>query len=161
PSSDEYLALYYAALSSVPSNHIELLVTGLPVQQFRDPGQRGALRSPLIGRHCVREDLVVAVVDGMAVPQPASAVRAHARQNQRLPASDQIRPDDACLIVDPGHFSLDWVIFSGGFHADSSGSTLSAGQVIVSRAAAQLTRDHGVRIPEARLERAIMAGRRT
>lgn len=160
PASDEYLALYYAALASVPSTKISTLVTGLPVRQFQDEAQRNALRDRLMGRHQVRADLVVDVAHVVVVPQPAGAFRAHARQSLSLSADKRLRADETCLIVDPGHYSLDWVVFAGGFHPASSGSTSSAGQVIVSRTAAKLSQQLKVRIPEARLERAIMRGQK-
>lgn len=161
PASDEYRALYYAALASVPSTRIKTLVTGLPVRQFQSIGQRDALCERLQGRHYVRDDLVVEVEDVVVVPQPAGAFRAHVRQSSQQRPEERVRPEETCLIVDPGHYSLDWVVFAGGFHPASSGSTSSAGQVIVSRAAQLLSERQGMRVPEAKLERAIVAGRRS
>lgn len=158
PSTDEYRALYYAALSAIGATKIDCLVTGLPVRQFRDETQRETLRSRLEGRHYIREDLVVEVERVMVIPQPAGAFGAHTLDGSKLDAYAKIRPNETVLVVDPGHYSLDWVVFAGGFKLNSSGSTSSAGEVVLKRAADLLSKEYGVVVRPARVQEAVLNG---
>ena len=160
PTTPEYMALYYAALSAVGATRISTLVTGLPVRQFQIAAERDALRDRLVGRHYIREGLTVEVESVLVVPQPAGAFMAHTL-SEGLEAHERLRPDDTCLIVDPGHYSLDWIAYMGGFQNKSSGSTCQAGQVIIERAAQLLSSQHKVKVSEAKLERAVITRQRT
>lgn len=160
PATPEYKALFYAALSAIGAPKIASLVTGLPVRQFQDEGEREALRARLVGRHHIREGLTVEVEHVTVVPQPAGAFMAHS-STEGLEPHERLRPDDTSLIVDPGHWSLDWIVYAGGFQNRSSGSTSSAGQVMIQRAAELLSAQHKIKLPEARLERAVITRQRT
>lgn len=160
PVTKEYLALYMAALSAAGAPRISVLVTGLPVRQFQNEAEREALRQRLDGQHYVREDLTVEVDQVVVVPQPAGAFMAHTLA-EGLEPHMRLRPDDTCLICDPGHYSMDWMAYAGGFQNRSSGSTSQAGQVMIHRAAQRLSNEHGIRVAEAKLERAVILRQRT
>lgn len=160
PATPEYKALYYAALSAVGAPKVASLVTGLPVRQFQDIREREALRERLVGRHHIREGLTVEVENVTIVPQPAGAFMAHST-TEGLEPHERLRPDDTSLIIDPGHWSLDWIVYAGGFQNRSSGSTSSAGQVMIQRAAELLAAQHRIKLPEAKLERAVITRQRT
>lgn len=158
PKSPEYLALFRAALSRVGAPVVDQLVIGLPVFQFKDDSQRLDLQKRLEGRHYIRPDLVVDVRSVRVIAQPAGAIGHHMSVQPALPPEERIGPDDVVLIVDPGHFSIDWVVFRRGFDTNAAGSTSTAGESIVQAAAAALSQEYGVEVKVPRLERAILSG---
>lgn len=158
PMSDEYRGLFYAALSEVGVTEIDSLVTGLPVSHYRDEALRNNLIKMMQGRHYVRDDFVVDVKSVLVVPQPAGAFGAFTLDAVSGQAEARFDAGNSVLVVDPGHYSLDWVIYNGGFKMDSSGSTSQAGEVVVKRSAELLSKRHGVRVHPARLQDAVLAG---
>jgi len=158
PKSAEYLALFRAALSRVGAAIVDQVVIGLPVFQFKDEGQRAELKRRLEGRHYIRPDFVVDVRSVKVIAQPAGTLGHHLNIQASLPASERIKSDDIVLIVDPGHFSIDWVVYRRGFDTNAAGSTSTAGESIVQAAAAALSKEYGVSVRVPRLERAILAG---
>lgn len=161
PRSPEYLALFRAALSRVGVSVVDQVVIGLPVFQFKDDSQRLELQERLEGRHYIRPDFVVDVKSVKVIAQPAGAIGHHLNVQSELPESEQIGPDDIVLIVDPGHFSIDWVVFRRGFDTNAAGSTSTAGESIVQAAATALSKQHNTEVKVPRLERAILGGRST
>ncbi|MBT9136444.1 MAG: hypothetical protein DDT34_01525 [Firmicutes bacterium] len=97
----------------------------------------------------------------MVIPQPAGALAAHMVAQGKLDRSEQIRPNELALVVDPGHFSIDWVAYRRGFKTDAAGSTQTAGEVIVQAAARELSTEHGAKVYAEDLERAILDGATT
>src|SRR5690606_22218404 len=128
---DQYKALFYAALSEVGAPQIDSLVTGLPVDHFRDTRVRDSLLKLMQGRHYIRKDVVVDVKKVQIIPQPAGAFGAYSLDAMQGGAEVALDSYIAVLVVDPGHFSLEWVIYNGGFKLGSSGSTSEAGEVVV------------------------------
>lgn len=72
-STDVYKALFYAALLVSEQTEIDMLVTGLPVDQAKDEQQRNELIDLLKGAHQITPKLEVTVKDVLVVPQPAGA----------------------------------------------------------------------------------------
>lgn len=160
-STDEYRALFYAALAAVGREDIKVLVTGLPVGHFRDETIRNRLKAMMTGRHYIREDLVVNVERVVVVPQPAGAFSAHALDAATGPQEFRIERGRSVLVVDPGHYSLDWIIYLGNFRLEASGSTAEAGEAVIRASAQALSSQHGVKVRPVRLQEAIMAGEAT
>lgn len=158
PTTDQYRALFYAALSEVGATEIDALVTGLPVDHFRDTRVRDSLLKLMKGRHYIRKDLTVDVKNVQIIPQPAGAFGAYTLDAMTGGAEVTLESDMAVLVVDPGHFSLDWVIYNGGFKLGSSGSTSDAGEVVVRKAAAKLTETVGVTVHASKLQDAVLSG---
>jgi plasmid segregation protein ParM len=158
PKTDEFLALARAALSAVGAPVVESLVIGLPVAQSQNDEERDALVQRLVGRHYIRDSFVVDVQNVLVVAQPAGAFTAYNESMSRLGKEHQINATDTILIVDPGHYSLDWIVYRKGFNHKAAGSTTSAGDVIVTSAARKLSKQYGVRVSAARLESAILDG---
>lgn len=155
-SSSEYRALFYAALAEVGAPVVDFLVTGLPVTHFLDSAHRKRLEALMTGTHHIREGLTVEVGKAVVVPQPAGAFTALLLDRRVDQNVFTVQPDASVLVVDPGHYSLDWVIFHRSFNMDSSGSTSIAGERIVRQAADLLSQRHGVRVPVQKLQEAVL-----
>ena len=160
PQTDEYRALFYAALCELGATTVDSLVTGLPVSHFMELGVREKLEKLMLGRHYIREDLTVEVKDVRVVPQPAGAYGAYVRDSAFGKEKVKVEPGMSVLVVDSGHYSLDWCIFEGALKLESSGSTSSAGEVVVRRAADKLSQQLGIRVRQARLQEAVLIGAR-
>ena len=156
-TTDEYRAIFYAALSTAGAETVDALVTGLPVTHFQNASMKDELTKMMVGRHYVREGLVVEVKHATVVPQPAGAFAAHTMDTMSGHSAVKLSSGRTVLVVDPGHFSLDWVIFNGGFALKNSGSTSSAGEALVSSAAKLLSDQHGVCVTPARLQAAVLS----
>lgn len=64
--------------------------------------------------------------------------------------------DSRVLVVDPGFFSVDWVLISNGeLRRQSCGTSLEASSVILDEAAKQLANDFGGNVGRERLENAV------
>lgn len=157
-TTDEYRALFYAALAAIGAPKIDVLVTGLPVSHFRDETIRRSLESRMAGRHYIRDGLVVEVAKVVVAPQPAGAFSAHAVDQMQGPPRQRISRGRSVLVVDPGHYSLDWIIFLDSFQLGSSGSNARAGEAVIREAAKALSQQHGIRVRPARLQEAVLEG---
>lgn len=156
--TSEYLALFYAALSEVGETEIESLVTGLPVNHFLDVAHRKRLQNRLLGTHQIRPDLEVTVRQVLVVPQPAGAYGAYSMDVARKLAEYEIDSSTTVVVIDSGHYSLDWVTFHGAINLENSGSTSSAGEEVLRKAAQLLSTQTGVRVPAEKLQDAVLSG---
>jgi len=160
PLTDEYFALFLGGLSRIGSRHISLLVTGLPVSQFYSPkGEelKGAIMKRMTGKHFVSDCLTTEVERVMVVPQPMGTFFGIASepQNASLVTEDSLRT----LVVDPGFFSVDWVMMSGRsvLHA-SSGSSKLATSIILERAASSMSQQYDMEVSRDQLDTALRRG---
>ena len=156
PWTDEYRALYYASLDMIDAPVIDHLVTGLPVAQFRDGVSRERLTTQLQGRHYIRPDRCIKVKNVKVVPQPVGAYGSYSLDSARGVVRPKLDMGMSVLIVDSGHYSLDWVLYRLGWQLDSSGSTTTAGDVVIERAAARLGRDLGRPVSKNSMRNAVM-----
>lgn len=158
PWSMEYRALFYAALDMLDQPVIDELVTGLPVSQFQDIDSRKRLEHLMSGRHYIRPDHVVEVKRVRVVPQPVGAFGSYTLDSARgvvRPKIDKSRP---VLVVDAGHYSLDWVLYSDGWAMSRSNSTSNAGDVVLDDAAKALTTSLGKRVTKDMVRRTVLSG---
>lgn len=155
PSTPEYLAMAYAALSKVGSPVVDVLTVGLPVNQYKVPAQRQALKDRLEGLHVINDDRSVNVRQVLVVPQPAGA---YTDLVAELNGSQKISGLDSVLVVDPGHFSFDWCLVQGGFNEDASGNTVLAGEAILQETRRQIDEATGRKVSLVKLSEAIRAG---
>lgn len=156
PTTDEYRALFYAALSHVGAPRIERLVTGLPVKHFMEGSVREELTKMMTGRHHINSDLSVEVEQVMIIPQPAGAFGAHRMDTLTGRSPHKVHEGDTVLVVDPGHYSLDWVVYHDSFNLKSSGSTSRSGEAVIKEAAEALSRDFGVKVRAPKLQEAVL-----
>lgn len=154
PASDSYKALFHAGLLLTEFDKIDTLVTGLPVSQYLDEGRRKGLAEQMRGTHKVTPKRSITVENVKVVPQPVGGFLDFADQ------SGEPHNDMHVLVVDPGFFSVDWVVIADNILERSSSSTsLEASSVVLDEAATLMGKDYGVKIGEEHLEQALRAGK--
>lgn len=158
PWTKEYRALFYAALDMLDQPVINELVTGLPVSQFQDGVSRRRLEEMMVGRHYIRPDHVVEVKRVRVMPQPVGAFGSYTMDSVRGIVRPKIDKSKPVLVVDAGHYSLDWVLYSDGWAMNQSSSTSSAGDVVLDDAAKVLTKQLGKRVTKDMVRRTVLSG---
>jgi len=102
----QYRALIHGALLRMGVAEIDLMVVGLPVKLMAD--KRDRLRHSLKGRHRIG-DTDVSVADVLVLPQPLGSLIYHIKQKNLF----HTITDGACLIIDQGFFTTDWLVVQG------------------------------------------------
>lgn len=103
PLSEQYMALSLGAMHYMDVDQIDLLVVGLPVSSIGGLGAK--LRDRMNGEHVIKGRKVV-VRETMVVPQPVGGMWDYAVRHR---AVEEFK-DSTCLLVDPGWFTLDWLV---------------------------------------------------
>lgn len=159
PSTNQYKALFYAALALTEQPVIDVLVTGLPVDQFKDENTRKRLKDKLTGNHQIANQTTIEVKKVVVVPQPAGAY---------MDISESVQEDEIeavinqgrTVVIDPGFFSVDWVsIAAGEMRYNSSGTSLKAMSVLLDDAASRIKEEFGGQLSVEKLESAIVSGK--
>lgn len=146
-ATPEYMALYYGALSRCPGDVIDHLCTGLPVAQFMDPKKKAEVIARLSGRHQIQARRNVEVRRVSVIPQ---AYAGYASELDRMPLGTAIH--DSLLVVDFGHYSVDWVLVVGGnWRKAASGSSIEGGSFVIDRMSKLVEERFGMRIGAERL----------
>lgn len=158
--SPEYLALYYAALSRLDYDHIGILVTGLPCDQFDGPDSRvirQRLSERLKGEHQISENRRVKVDRVLVLAQPMGTYASLFHDQ------DTANDGRTILIIDPGFYSVDWVLMQGGSVRGGTAQTNpQATGRILELAARQISENHGgAQLSVNRLEAAFRNGQGT
>ena len=149
-ASDSYKALFHAGLLLSEMERIEVLVTGLPVSQYLDEARRNALASLMCGYHQVTPKRSVTVDKVKVIPQPIGGLLDYIAQE------DADIEDARVLVVDPGFFSVDWVVVAHkDLHRQSSGTSFNATSVILEEASRLIAKDHGAAVNTETLENAV------
>lgn len=158
--TDSYKALFHAGLLLAGMTEVDVLVTGLPVSQFQDEARRKALEEQFIGKHQITPKRVVEIASVKVVPQPIGGLLDYVNQQEDNEASLPIDNEARVLVVDPGFFSLDWVLVSNGqLQRQSSGTSVKASSVILEEAGVLIAEDHGAKPTIELIEHAIREGR--
>lgn len=105
--SQQYRALYYAALKLTGAPRIDCVATGLPVHQYFNEALRKRLVNNLKGLHLVDGNRTVEVQAVNVYPQPAGMYIAFLTGR---PQGAGEMADQAVLVIDPGFFSVDSVV---------------------------------------------------
>ncbi|MDE3023714.1 MAG: hypothetical protein KGI54_18010, partial [Pseudomonadota bacterium] len=115
--SDNYQVLMRGALKAMGDNHIDVLVLGAPVSNFMET--RDYLRSSFKGIIDLDGTRSVNIDKVIVLPQPLGGYAWFGKQhNIYARISKQLN-----LIVDPGYFTLDWMVSKGvNFSSERSGS---------------------------------------
>ncbi|WP_022949784.1 ParM/StbA family protein [Methylohalobius crimeensis] len=154
--TDSYKALFYTALIMGERDEIDLLVTGLPVTQFDE--KRESLTGEMQGEHTVAGKRTVKIKRVEIVPQPVGGFM-DALANADADTTEMLA-EGRVLVVDPGHFSFDWVLINGSaLQKQSSGSSTEAMSAVLETAAAEISDDYGGRIEPDRIEQALQQGK--
>src|SRR5690554_4533290 len=152
PFSADYKALFFGSLLATERQTIDLLVTGLPVEQCADKAFKERVEKHLEGRHEVTPGHFITVNRAMVIPQP---VGAYIDFLMSCDSPDIVRVSRV-LVIDPGFFSADFcVIDKGNFDKGSSDSSQEAMSVLLEEAGKLITEDHGRPFDLASLEDAV------
>lgn len=108
-ATEEYMALFLTALAQVGTDVIDLLVTGLPTEQALDKQFSQKLAARMKGKHPLNGDRVVEVRKAVVVPQPLGGYQDLLTRDPSVGRID----DQYMLVLDPGFFSLDWIVMMG------------------------------------------------
>lgn len=155
--SDTYRALLHAALLQTGREQIDVVVTGLPVDLYKDRDLRERLRASLEGTHEVAKGVRVHVAEARVIAQPIGAYFDFIDQFEDLELLEEAR----VLTLDPGYFSFDWVtIDQGDVRAESSDTNHLASSKVLEKAVELMRENYGRRAVTAeQLEVAIRHGR--
>lgn len=155
PSTDSYRALFHAGLLLSEFDQIDLVVTGLPVNQYLNHELRERLSKQMQGEHQITPRRKITVNKVKVVPQPVGGFVDYVWS---LPDAAEIE-DSRVLVVDPGFFSVDWVLIGNGeLRRQSCGTSLEASSVILDEAARLIAEDFGGNVGRERLEHALRNG---
>lgn len=155
PSTNSYRALFHAGLLLSELDQIDLVVTGLPVNQYLNPELRERLAAQMQGEHQIAPRRKITVSKVKVVPQPVGGFVDHVWSLQDATEIE----DSRVLVVDPGFFSVDWVLISNGeLRRQSCGTSLEASSVILDEAVRLIAEDFGGNVGRERLEHTLRNG---
>jgi plasmid segregation protein ParM len=155
-----YKALMHAGMLLSGMSEIDVLVTGLPVSQFNDPAKRAELEQKFAGEHKITPKRSVKVNKVKVIAQPVGGLLDYINQQDEAETGFVIDDDARVLVVDPGFFSLDWVLVTNGqLQRQSSGTSVKASSVLLEQVSRLIAQDHGGAPSTESLENAIRAGK--
>ena len=157
-NSPSYKALFHAGLLMSGMTDVDVLVTGLPVHQYKDESLRAALEKKFVGKHRITPKRTVEIAKVKVVAQPIGGLFDMIDQDDE--AKPQIDDDARILVIDPGFFSNDWVLIADGqLQMRSSGTSLHASSVVLEQAGILLAEEHGVKPTVESFEKAFREGK--
>jgi len=134
--TDHYMALYLAGLTRFKQKKIDHLVTGLPVNQYAK--LKDALKARLEGTHLINDKLSVDVKRVTIIPQPMGSLIDHC-----IKKNIKNRRTLSLVVIDPGHFSFDWlVVRNGSIDYAQSGSLNEGVGAVIDEIHRQIAKDH-------------------
>lgn len=156
--SAAYKALFKASLlhAAGESNVIDHLVTGLPVSQSRDESYVQGVVEMMTGSHKVTANRTIEVKSVTVVAQPIGTL------TDIYCSSDhaEVVEESVSLILDPGFFSVDWVLFDHKeLISQSSSSSVKAMSVLLEACNSDIARHHGGNPGMEKIEHALQSGR--
>ena len=123
-----YHALATAGIGFSEKPHIDLLVTGMPVNLQRDKAKRQALKNLLKGRHKTQNDNSVVVNKTLVTVQPVGTLYAAYNED----GDRDLLNNGRIAIVDAGFYSFDWTLIDAkAIKTHTAGTSLSAMSHIV------------------------------
>lgn len=160
--TESYKALFNAGLLLTEMKEIDLLVTGLPVSQFQDEDIRKDLENRFSGEHRVTAKRTVNVKKVRVVAQPIGGLLDYVNEVDDGPEEERITDEHRILVVDPGFYSLDWVLVSNGqLQRQSSGTSIKASSVLLEQAGILIAEEYGSKPTVEALENAMRAGKQS
>lgn len=154
-----FTALLKAALALPATEDLGAVVTGLPVQHFQRQGMPESLKDTVQGPHDLGDGRTVTVHEAQVAPQPLGSYVTVATEGSGDPTLADIIKHGRVVIVDPGHYSVDWTVLDqGALQAQHSGSSLHAGYQILGEAASHLGEHQKAQISPERIEQALREG---
>ena len=156
-ATDAYEALFKASLlhAAQEGDTIHRLVTGLPVNQARDENYVEQVRRRMLGRHKVSLKREINVEHVQVVAQPLGTLTDIYCNTEHGAVLEQ----SLTLVIDPGFFSVDWVVFDHQeLVAKSSGSSLKAMSVLLDACNEEIAKDNGGVPGVEKIEHALQTG---
>jgi len=162
-STDAYLALVRGAIYYMGVDKIDVLVVGLPVSTHSE--KQRELEQRLVGDHAIpcprkpgseHKDKIVHVGHVTALPQPIGAFFDFSIQEGRF---KRMR-NELNLVIDPGYFTLDWVVAQGTKIVNARSGAHNGGMSsILATVGEAMSRDIGARISDyTRIDDALRSG---
>ena len=170
-----YKAVMLGALHYMNQEVIDMLVLGLPVNQYLSEEKINRLKNTYIGTHALPDGKTVEVKDVWVRPQPFGGFLDMADHLDELNALIESKKkmhfdeegidigianvksiDELCvLVVDPGEYTLDWLLIDrGAINTKASGAASDSGRHrVVNDVVRVLAQDLGRDIPPANLSR--------
>ena len=119
--SDNYKALVYGAIQQMKLPHIDILVLGLPMSTWREYKDR--LADLMAGKHQINDETTVTIDKVIVAPQPLGGFYDHGLGIGQFRAMKE----QMNLIVDPGFYTLDWVLADGVVPIDARSNAVNNG----------------------------------
>ena len=138
PERDCYLALALGALAYMKQPKIDMLVTGLPVNFYRQ--YREKLTERLTGLHKFPDGREVEIDRAWVIPQPVGGFLNYAME---AGVYGSLRESN-CLVIDIGFYTVDWLVCRGLKVIDErSGSVPGGMSKLLESLAVHLTNELG------------------
>lgn len=156
-ASSAYEALFKASILQAAGSDgvIDMLVTGLPVKQARDPEFVNRLIARMTGTHQIAPKVEVTVKKVAVVAQPLGTITAIYCDTDY----GELLKESVSLTLDPGFFSVDWVASDREkLIPDSSGSSLKAMSVLLYATSDEIAKDYGGNPGPEKIESALQSG---
>ena len=132
------MALLRGALHYMDEDNIDLLVSGLPVNNFNYDKEK--MKELLIGEHHYPDGRVITVKDAWVIPQPVGGFVDYFINVCEKDRVDNIKS----LTLDVGYFTLDWLTCRGlKIQEERSGSTPGGMSLILSRLTELISDERG------------------
>ncbi len=149
-----YQALFRAGLLLSGMRHVDMLVTGLPVSQYLDDARRHSVERLMKGAISITPGSHAMVDQVKVIPQPIGGLLDYISQ-------ERVDLEDArVLVIDPGFFSVDWVVVAHKtLQRSSSGTSQNAPTVVLEEACKLIGREMGAEVSTETLENAVRNGR--
>lgn len=156
--TDHYKALFYSTLIRQPSEVIDLYVTGLPVEQFKDEKYVEDLKALMIGTHQVSKNRTVTIKAVVVLPQP---VGAYFHFVSEIASHEDLKliKQGVVAACDPGYYTWNFTAFKKGRMRVKSSSHSQSAMSYVLRECCEIMRDdEGGACSPADIEEALQRG---
>lgn len=149
--TDTYIALARGAMYYMGVDRIDVLVVGLPVNAHKS--KSAELEKRMVGEHIIpalrtgggAQTRVVKVDQVRVLPQPIGAFFDYSTRENRL----QKMRKEMNLVIDPGYFTLDWVVAQGVKIVDARSGAHSGGMsAVLATMGEAINRDIGEQLPD-------------
>jgi plasmid segregation protein ParM len=119
--SDNYKALVYGSLLQINEPHLDVLVLGLPMSTWKQYKDR--LSQLMTGHHQITDSFSVEIGKVIVAPQPLGGFYDHGLGIGQFRAMKE----QMNLIVDPGFYTLDWLLADGVVPIDARSNAVNNG----------------------------------
>lgn len=119
--SDTYRALVYGALVYMGVSQLDVLALGLPVSTWKD--YRHKLAAEMQGDHQINDEKTIPLRKCVVVPQPLGGFYDFATRNGLFAQMKS----ETNLIIDPGYYTLDWLLADGITPIDARSNAVNNG----------------------------------